>query len=365
MLKALVKGNTFRVISFLLWLLWCLGLMALPPKKAVTPTVTPTSKQALYVNFWAASSKKYRQKLFKLIRGSRVNALVIDVKNEYGDLFYVSDIELAISIGAHQKAYVRDGPAYLQEYKNLGLYLIARIPVFKDNLLAQKHSEWAVRTLDGELWKDGQGLSWMDPYYDVVHSYNIQIALDVAKMGFDEVHFDYTRFPGINGLRYFRKNTKENRVSAINGFLQKARQQLATLDVKTSVATYGYTCWNKGDTYIGQQLDQLAKHVDYISPMLYPSSFQLGIPGYEMAVAHPYEIVLRSLQGCIKRSGLESERFRPWLQGFKDYSYDGRQFGAKEILKQIDAAEAFESAGWLLWNPASRYHKQTLPLSEP
>jgi len=134
--------------------------------------------------------------------------------------------------------------------------------------------------------------------------------------------------------------------------------------VKTSIATYGYSCWNNGDTYIGHRIDQLAKVVDYISPMLYPSSFQVGIPGFEQAVNHPYEIVLHSLRSCAKKFKLPSERFRPWLQAFKDYSYDRRRFGAKQVLRQIEAAQQFNGAGWLLWNPASHFEKDSLPLWE-
>ena len=337
--------------------------------KDTEPTLSITAtaqgaKYALYVNYWAASSKKYRHKLFKLIEGSSINALVIDVKNEYGHVFYDSKLPMALALGSQKKSYVKKGAAYLEQYKKQGHYLIARLSVFKDDLFARQYPQWAIQDEQGDVWRDGRGLAWMDPFQQHVQAYNIAIALDVARMGFDEIHFDYTRFPGVNDLIYSRANNQANRVAAINGFLHRAQQQLMLYQVKTSIATYGYSCWNNGDTYIGHRIDQLAKVVDYISPMLYPSSFQVGIPGFEQAVYHPYEIVLHSLRSCAKKFKLPSERFRPWLQAFKDYSYDRRRFGAKQVLRQIEAAQQFNGAGWLLWNPASRFEKDSLPLWE-
>jgi len=330
------------------------------------PKVMPVqkAKYALYVNYWAASSKKYRHKLFKLIEGSSINALVMDVKNEYGHVFYDSKLPMALMLGSQKKSYVKDGAAYLEQYKQQGLYLIARLSVFKDDLFARQYPQWAIQDGEGNVWRDGRGLAWMDPYQQHVQAYNLAIALDAARMGFDEIHFDYTRFPGVNDLRYSRANNQANRVAAINEFLQLAQQQLMLYQVKTSIATYGYSCWNSGDTYIGHRIDQLAKVVDYISPMLYPSSFQVGIPGFEQAVDHPYEIILHSLKSCAKSFALASKRFRPWLQAFKDYSHDRRRFGAKQVLRQIEAAQQFNGAGWLLWNPASRFEKDSLPLWE-
>ena len=334
-----------------------------PPASVDTPPAMG-AKYALYVNYWAASSRRYRQRLLSLIAGSSINALVIDVKNEYGHVFYDSQIPLAMELGAQKTSFVGDGADYLSEYKNLGLYLIARISVFKDDLFARHYPQWAIQDGAGNVWRGGQGLAWMDPYQETVRDYNVAIAVDVAHMGFDEIHFDYARFPGVNDLRYAQANHQANRVAAIHQLLLSARQQLKPYGVKTSIATYGYSCWNHGDTHIGHRIDQLAKVVDYISPMLYPSSFQLGIPGFELAVNHPYEIVLRSLNSCAKKFGLASGRFRPWLQAFTDYSYDRRRFAAKQVLRQIEAAQQFNGAGWLLWNPASRFEKDSLPLWE-
>ncbi len=122
-----------------------------------------------------------------------------------------------------------------------------------------------------------------------------------------------------------------------------------------SADVFGYILWNKDDTSIGQRLEDMAPHLDYISPMLYPSAFQFGIPGYSDPVAHPYETVSLSLLNAQKRTGLPAQHFRPWLQAFHDYAYDHRRFGAEQIADQIKAAEEFGSNGWMLWNPHNVY----------
>lgn len=316
---------------------------------------TATAQHALYINYWQASEKSYRKSLLINIKNTDIDALVIDVKNEFGQLSYLSDIPLALQIGAYKKAYIRDGKAFLQVFKNEGLYLIARIPVFKDDLLARKYPQWAIKKADQSIWLDGQGLAWTDPFHSQVQRYNTDIAESAAEMGFDEVHLDYVRFPSINDLSFKRQNTQANRLQAIQDFLQNTQQRLSHHGVKLSVATYGYVCWNRDDTFIGHKVAELAKYVDYIAPMLYPSSFHLGIPGFRLAVDHPYNIVYLSLKHCAKLAGIDSRRFRPWLQAFRDYAFDKRAFTHLQIQQQINAAKAFNSNGWMLWNPASRY----------
>ena len=127
-----------------------------------------------------------------------------------------------------------------------------------------------------------------------------------------------------------------------------------------SADLFGYVCWNKNDTYVGQRLEDLVPLLDYISPMLYPSSFQYGIPGYALPVDHPYEIVFYTLRRAAQRTGIPALRFRPWLQAFRDYAFDRRDFTAEEIRGQIDAAEAFGSNGWMLWNPGNVYSRYLL-----
>jgi hypothetical protein len=179
-------------------------------------------------------------------------------------------------------------------------------------------------------------------------------------MGFDEIQFDYIRFPDTRGLTYSVANTEEQRVGAISGFLAAARRRLAPYNVFIAADIFGYVFWNENDTSIGQKLDVLATQLDYLSPMLYPSGFQFGIPGYTNSVAHPKEIVLKTLKHAVERTGLSPLRFRPWLQAFRDYAFDRRAFGGAEIRLQIDAVDSFGSDGWMLWNPRNVYGREGL-----
>jgi hypothetical protein len=188
-----------------------------------------------------------------------------------------------------------------------------------------------------------------------VWDYNIAVAVEAAAAGFDEIQFDYVRLPDTAGLTFAQPATLENRRAAIAGFLREARRALTPWNVFLAADVFGYVCWNTGDTHIGQQLEDIVSLVDYVSPMLYPSSFQYGIPGFRNPVEHPFEIVARSLDRALERTSVAPVRYRPWLQAFGDYAFDGRPFTNGEIRSQIDAAERFGSGGWMLWNPRNRY----------
>ena len=172
------------------------------------------------------------------------------------------------------------------------------------------------------------------------------------------------RFPDAPGLRFSIPYTEENRVGAIAGFLEEAKKRLLPYNVFLAADLFGYVSWNTDDTKIGQKLEEVTPILDYISPMLYPSGFKFGIPGYRLAVAHPYEIVYLSLKKAQNRTHLPPIRFRPWLQAFRDYAFDKRQFDGKEIREQINAAEQFGSNGWMLWNPRNIYTADGLKREE-
>lgn len=311
--------------------------------------------KALYLSFYGIGSRPIRNAALDLLAKTELNALVVDVKGDRAMIPYASQVAKANEIGARRITTVRDMPALLAELKQKNVYLIARVVVFKDSLLAAAHPEWAIRNADGRLWLDKEGLSWLEPFHPQVWSYVIDIAEEAAKLGFDEVQFDYVRFPDKRGLRFSKPNTRENRVAAISGFLAEARRRLTPYNVFVSADVFGYVAWNSDDTEIGQQIEKLGESLDYISPMLYPSGFHLGIPGYRNPVETPFELIDRTLAKSRERTGLPGVRFRPWLQAFRDYGFDRREFGEKEIRRQIDASEKNDSAGWLLWNPRNSY----------
>jgi hypothetical protein len=325
----------------------------------------PFTPKALYLSFYGIGDRGLRESAIKLMQETEVNTLVIDVKGDKGMIPYKSSIPLAAEVGAQKIITVREIANLMSSLKEKGIYTIARIVVFKDNPLALARPDWAVKTPSGEIWRDRENLAWVDPFKKEVWDYNINIAMEAAQYGFDEIQFDYIRFPDSSCPRFSMANTEENRVQAISGFLMEARKRLTPYNVFLSADIFGYVCWNLNDTKIGQRLEDLVAHLDYLCPMLYPSGFQYGIPGYRNPVANPYEIIYLSLKRAQERTNLPSHRFRPWLQAFKDYAFDGRNFNDKEIMGEVKAAEGFGSHGWMLWNPRNYYSSAGLKKEKP
>ncbi len=337
-----------------------LALSIPPGAEPVEVKLSSFAPRALYLSFYGVGSKALRGPALKLIEETELNALVIDVKGDRGMIPYRSSVALAAEIGAQKIITVRDAEGLFASFKEKSIYTIARIVVFKDDLLAAARPELAVRTPTGQIWRDRENLAWVDPFRKEVWDYNIRIAEEAARLGFDEIQFDYVRFPDSRSPCFSQPSTEESRVKAISGFLQEARARLAPYNVFTAADIFGYVCWNTNDTDIGQKLEPMAAAVDYLCPMLYPSGFQFGIPGYRNPVQQPHEIVYLSLKKAQERTGIATVRFRPWLQSFRDYAFDRRPFSSKEIHDQISAADKFGSQGWMLWNPSNVYTADAL-----
>jgi hypothetical protein len=318
--------------------------------------LSPFTPKALYLSFYGVGSKPIRDAALKTIRENHdLNALVIDVKGDRGLVAFKTNVSLAHVAGADRITTIPDMPALIKELHDAGLYVIARIVVFKDDPVANARMDLAVKTADGSTFHDREGLAWTDPFRREIWDYNVALAVEAARAGFDEIQFDYARFPDTKGVHFSEISTMSSRIAAITGFLAQARRQLTPYNVFLAVDVFGYICWNLDDTQIGQRLEDILPLVDYVSPMLYPSGFSFGIPGYPDPVLHPREIVRLSLDRALARTHVSRLRFRPWLQAFKDYAFDRRIFDADEVKAQIDGAESFGADGWMLWNPRNDY----------
>ncbi len=326
------------------------------PKSDAILRLSPFTPKALYLTVYGIGSKKLREGALALVDAGAVNALVIDIKGDRGLIPYPSALPLANADGARQMTTIPDLAGLIGSLHEKGIYAIARIVTFKDQPLATARPDLAIKLANGALYRDRERLAWTDPFQPAVRAYNIGVAIEAARAGFDEVQFDYVRFPDSpSRLRFAGPANQRGRLDAIAGFLAEARRDLTPYNVYLAVDIFGYVCWNLDDTGIGQRLEEIAPNVDYLSPMLYPSGFQFGIPGYRNPVAHSYEIVRQSLDQAHERLKISPRRFRPWLQAFKDYAFDHRLFDAAEVAAQIRAAKDFGSDGWMLWNPHNVY----------
>jgi hypothetical protein len=317
--------------------------------------LTPFHVNAMYLSVFGVGSKVLRDPVIAQAAAGKVNAIVIDIKDDKGLIPYPSAVPLAARLGGNKIITVHDIRGLIQDLHAKGLYLIARIVCFKDGRVTQLHPELAVKTSDGKVYTDKGGIQWLDASRKEAWDYPIDIAVEAARNGFDEIQFDYVRFPDAKSIVYSVPNDEQHRVDSLAAFLKEARRRLAPYNVFMAADVFGYISWNTNDTDIGQRLDKIGPNVDYMCPMLYPSGFQYGIPGFRNPVANSYDIVKLSLDRAIQRSELSPKHFRPWIQAFRDYAFDKREFGAKEIDAQIKAANDAGAAGWMLWNPRNVY----------
>lgn len=326
--------------------------------------LTPFYVKGLYLTFFGVGDREIKGRVMELLEETELNGVVIDVKGDRGWIVYKSSVALAQVIGATRVTTLKDPEGLLKYLKGKGIYTIARIVVFKDNILARARPDLAViDSRTGRPWIDREGLAWVDPFKREVWDYNLAIAREAAEKGFDEIQFDYIRFPSDGDIKRIvlsGPNTIEERLKAINGFLAQAQNELLPTGAFVAADVFGYTNWNNDDTGIGQRIEDMAQYLDFLSPMLYPSSYHAGIPGYRYSVAYPYEIVFLSLKQAVTRLQGIPVKIRPWLQDFRDYGFDGRHYTAREVQAQIKASWDAGAWGWMLWNPRVRYTRNAL-----
>lgn len=314
----------------------------------------PITVKALYLTFWGANiNSKTMKNTLDIIDKTEINAIVVDIKNEYGSTSYKTSSDKANGYGAANNRTIKDIKSFISLMKSKNIYTIARVVTFKDELQAMNNLDYAIRNKNNELSRDSDKMAWIDPFDKRSHEYTVSIAEDAANAGFDEINFDYIRFPAKTELKLAKESTEENRVKAIEDFLILAKNRLRKYGTFISVSIYGNACWQEDDTGIGQKIESLAKHADYIAPMLYPSGFVSGSFGVKYPADYPYITIYRSIKNI--EGKIDPKRVRPWLQSFKDYAHSKRYYKKFEIREQIKAADDIKTSGWMMWSPSSKY----------
>lgn len=322
--------------------------------------------RGIHVTSWVTGSDKLFAQLVDLIDRTELNAAVIDLKESDGRVAYEADISLARDTGAVERR-IRDLDAVVRTLKEHEIYKIARIVVFKDTYMALHRPEMALLSrAKGEVWRDFKGDAFTNPYLQAVWDYNLRLAEDAARRGFDEIQFDYIRFPSdgvLTDIRYPAGHTEEEAKKIIVRFVREARVRLAPYRVALSVDVFGLTTV-RDDVGIGQDFRALSREADAISPMIYPSHYWKGSYGFQNPNGAPYEIVGRALKDAIRKAGepdLPAEtvrkKIRPWLQ---DFTLGPPAYSAREVRRQIQAAYDNGIEEWLLWNPMVRYTRSAL-----
>lgn len=318
-----------------------------PPSPPPSPK-TPVHVRGLYLTGYTAGSRERIDDLLGFVKKAGLNAMVIDAKDDDGRVSFRTDIPLAAEIGANSEK-IKDPVALMQELSDNGIYTIARIVVFCDPLLAKKRPDLAI--LNGK-WHDPRGLGWSDPLKEEVWKYNVDIAKAAAKAGFKEIQFDYIRFPERKLAATTLGLSREKRVEAITGFLDYAVKELRPYNVFVSADVFGLTTTVEDDMMIGQDYAEIARSVDYISPMVYPSHYSPGNYGLANPDAAPYETVLASIEkGKAKTPDLSADHVRPWIQDFTLRHH----YGKTEVEAQLKALAKVGVHQFILWDPKNRY----------
>jgi hypothetical protein len=337
----------------------------------------PKSFQAIYLTQWSAASGGRIERLVDLARQKRVNAVVIDIKDATGYVAYDTAVQEVRRYGA-RRVSIRRIDTLVQRLHAEGLYVIARIVVFEDPRLSAARPELAVhrrsklnpgdgRLTADTLWLDRRGLSWIDPASTDAWDYNIAIAKDAASHGFDEINFDYIRFPSdgdLSDMNFPKWDGIRDRHEVIRDFFACLRQNLPGITVSADL--FGLATVDDGDLGIGQIIEDAYRYFDYVCPMVYPSHFARGFLGERNPASSPFKVVLYSMKSAHRRlqalpgSQQDRTRLRPWLQDFDL----GADYDVAMVKAQIDAvreALAEQYVGFMVWNPLNRYTAEALP----
>lgn len=341
---------------------------------AVDITMSSHSVRGLYFNPTISNTPQTVANYIQIAKTTEVNAVVIDVKENV--VYFDTDNPLFQE--ANMVVPILDLPWLLDEFRSNGIYTIARIVVFKDSPVAELHPEYAVRdTLTGGLWRDQNGAAWVNPMSRPMWDANISLAEEAIELGFDEVQYDYIRFPTDGNMTradFGGPVTAEDRESAVEDFLQISRDRLIPLGGRQSADVFGYTTVIEHDLGIGQNFQQVSRTVDYISPMIYPSHWPqgslYGIPGHPNE--YPYLTVQISMNEAVKQLDGNRVQLRPWLQDFGMHGM--RTYGMADVKAQIDALNDLGINSWLIWSPSNFFHtgafapdisEDTVPTVEP
>lgn len=329
---------------------------AAAPAPAATPTITSPTVRALYVNRWATQSRKRMAKLIAVADSTEINALVLDMKDEFGLNYKSANPEFAKNAGNSTKANVA---ALLDTLKKHNILAIARIVVFKDSVTARVNPEWTIRRPDNSIWRDHKGLAWVNPYHHELWDYNIGVAEELVKMGFGEVQFDYIRFPEPYASlpkQVFPDSKGVSKPDAIAAFLKDAKTRLNKLGVRSTADVFGLVTEVNGPLEVAQHWERLSPVVDVMLPMTYPSHYPRGHMGFRNPNAEPYKVVYAAIKRAKERDaklGITTpEHVRPWIQAF---SIGKPEYGAAELEAQKKAIYDAGYDGWVLWNPGSIY----------
>ncbi len=315
---------------------------------------TRACDKGVYYTFHSAGIESRIDSLIKNYKLTGLNTVVLDVKDVEGSIGMNLAVPAAKEIGAMDRIFVRDFPALVARLHKENIRVSARIAVFKDRYLAKHRPDMALKSKTGAVWVENDGINWVDPFNPVTRDYVVSIAEETAKAGVDEIQFDYIRFPEKGHVENIAVPNRMEKYMAIETFLKEALERLEPYNVSIAIDVFGVMAWvkDKDISITGQRMDEMAKLVNVLCPMLYPSHFAPGFDGHANPANEPYLFIN---DGCKKTMELckgSDAKIIPWIQGFK-WRVPG--FNEKYITEQIRGAKDAGIDSYIVWNAGNNY----------
>lgn len=332
----------------------------------IAPERVPVDVKGIYISAYVAGTPGMVDNLIAELDRTEANTLVIDLKDDFGRVACKMDSPLVQELGS-TKVYIRDIEGLMKKLDEHGIYAIARIPAFRDAWLGDVRPEWCVRKADGSVFKDRDGNTWVNPYKQEAWDYLVEIAVQAKKLGFEEVQFDYVRFCTEKGMRdaVFDEADVQgrSRTDIILEFMEYTYDKLKSEGLFVSADVFGAIINSSVNAdSVGQIYGEMAKHLDYISPMIYPSHYADGNYGIDHPDMHPYETISAALNDSRKElyfaglGGGHIATVRPWLQDFTaSWLANHISYGGAEVRAQIQAVYDCGYDEWLLWDASCKY----------
>ncbi|MGX7826257.1 putative glycoside hydrolase [Actinokineospora sp. 24-640] len=321
------------------------------------PTRHP-GMRAVHMSAAGWASKALREPVLRLIEDGRIDTVQLDIKDESGEVGYDSRVPLAREIGATKGYY--DAKAVVDELHGMGVRVVGRLVAFRDPILGRASwesgkADRVIQNAGGGAWSSGYGqFSFTNFAHPAVIAYNIDLAEEAARLGFDDILYDYIRRPEGALGRMKLPGLKGTPEQAIVDFVAKSRAAVRPHGAFVGVSVFGIAATRPGP--VAQDIPAIAKHADYIAPMVYPSHWGPGEYGVADPVNQPYEITGRSVGDFVKKVKGSNSVVIPWLQAFSL----GSTYGPAEIRAQIEASKSVGAPSFLLWDPACRYDPAAL-----
>lgn len=329
-------------------------------KESTLPVIhikTPEGVRAIYMSGWVAGTVDFRNSLIKMIDTTELNSVVIDIKDSTGRISYKTDDISIEDIGSSENR-IKNIRELTDLLHSKGIYIIGRISVFQDPYLTKLKPEWAIKKQsDGGIWKDRKGLSFLDPTNKKVHDYILSIAKNAYKEGFDEINFDYIRYPSDGNMKDINYNLKDGKTRAdnIEDFFKYISTELKKDEnIPISADLFGLTTEATDDMGIGQVWEKAIQYFDFVCPMIYPSHYPSGHMNYKNPANFPYEVITQALKSAIiKTINIKEDikKIRPWLQDFDM----GTTYTKELVRAQMKAVQDLDLDGWMLWDPSNKY----------